>query len=1568
MAARGGLAGGNRSVGRSRGPFLDRGRGRRRLFRPAPEPLEDRILLASSLPAGSLDPSFNSAGWVTAQVGTADAGGAGAVQSDGKIVLAGGVIGSGGVQTIALVRDLPNGQLDTSFGPAHTGIVALDPGLKIQAAQAIALVHDPGQPDDGDIVVAGTWSDPATTQTGVALARFQSDGSLDQGGFGTAGIVRDARAPGAQGRAIALQPDGQIVVGGIANTGTTAQPIDTPFVERFHSDGTPGTGFGPPSPGFPTGQPALYFFVGVNTTWGGMALDDSGNLVVAGLEQTSIRPVIGLARVKSDGTLDPSFGASGSVTTDLGSGAVVESVDGVAIDPSRGIVVAGTVAATAATAEDFLVARYNFQGDLDPAFNQGAVEFIDFQRAGLSFQQGQSNADFARAIAVQPDGKVVVAGDTAVPAPGQPGSVGPGKIALARLNPDGTPDITFGQGGQVVTDLGTSSRPANATPQSVLVQPDGNIVVTGRAAGTGPGPAFSAFAVARYVGITAPGSGMIPAGSYREDFSHDAAPPQPGFDSSGVFQHNFWYNLQPDGPSSPSDTEGSGWDLETLRANSAFALQLTGATDTITFPNLRADVHVGLASVDVTALTDAFATFVGDNGTYTAHVGVDDNETVSAGESHVLQTDQDGNPTLELGPIREIILDSRNASFDTVKILVIPGQGPLDEFVKAPPNQTTMIDVLDHATGGAAAAGLQPPLQLVSVTPPSLPGSQTAINMTGPNRIAYTNTLSAAPGRHPTDSFTYTVQDAAGKRASGTVYVTVDTPPSISITHHFSYQEYGGGLNLKHGSPGPLTGDISLSDVEGDPITLTLLEQAMHGHVTLTEISPTHYIYEYDPPTISAYNPTTGLTMTVSNIVGDDQFTVEASDGFDVTDDTVRFLVNDQPPTVANDSFVVPENTGVTYYPTNPSDPHYDITLAQPGLVHFAAPGVLWNATDPDGDPLMAVEDSGHPPQHGRLELLPDGSFIFIPDPGYTGTDTFAYFASDGYQASDPVFVTIHVAAGTPADPFENAPVLLDDYYDVDAISLGSQSLTPPIDDNDYGRGLIGAGATPQDIFWLATVRPLDLDTQGDLLFHKTASIRLTASYPGAVGFLREIDFEGLEYVHEDGSVPQAFLFGWKFEPADFQDSSIEEKAFTFTYAARNEVAGLSNFATVHFHISIPTGVNNHAVIPTLGSDAIVLDSPPGTILENAHLVSPLPSGAPPGLDFPFGLIAFDVRLLPTEADSQTTVAITLPRGVHVATYYKYYEHGYGAVPEPGTQPQRWFPFVYDPAHPQTTGAQIKHDPNTGQEVILLHLADGRFGDTDDITPAVIIDGMIVDPGGPAIFTDPARNFVASLYEDVLGRGPTDAEMAHWAQKLDRGQSRLKVARAIWDSDEHRRLQIDQWSMQLLGHPADPRQRERWVRLLRRGRGELAVEQSILTSPDYRRAHPTLDSFLAGLSHDVLNQPGDPVDPSQGRLRRHRGPVSPDKLAREVLTSPAAAAILAQQDATTFLGRPATTQETRADGLAVRRGSDAPARIAERVLASQAFYDFVNSALPTSLTSSRPDRHVHHPARQPRGR
>jgi hypothetical protein len=225
-------------------------------------------------------------------------------------------------------------------------------------------------------------------------------------------------------------------------------------------------------------------------------------------------------------------------------------------------------------------------------------------------------------------------------------------------------------------------------------------------------------------------------------------------------------------------------------------------------------------------------------------------------------------------------------------------------------------------------------------------------------------------------------------------------------------------------------------------------------------------------------------------------------------------------------------------------------------------------------------------------------------------------------------------------------------------------------------------------------------------------------------------------------------------------------------------------------------------------------------------------------------------------------------------------------------------------------------------------------------------NGVITDPGAPVAYQDTAKNYVASVYEELLGRSPSDAEMAAAVKKLGRGEPSLKFVRAIWISSEHRQFQVEQWATQYLGHAAPLAEEKRWIKLLRRGQGEIGVEESILTSADYRLSHATLASYVAGLDHDVLGQSGALSNPLSLHSPRPNSLTARTKLARQILTSPEAAAALARQDAMSYLGRPATVQEQHADTIQLHRGNDAPMRIAERILSSQDFYDFVNSALP----------------------
>ncbi|HTE18656.1 MAG TPA: Ig-like domain-containing protein, partial [Armatimonadota bacterium] len=84
-------------------------------------------------------------------------------------------------------------------------------------------------------------------------------------------------------------------------------------------------------------------------------------------------------------------------------------------------------------------------------------------------------------------------------------------------------------------------------------------------------------------------------------------------------------------------------------------------------------------------------------------------------------------------------------------------------------------------------------------------------------------------------------------------------------------------------------------------------------------------------------------------------------------------------------------------------------TTVEDTPLRIAAPGVLGNDVDPEGEPLTALLVSGV--AHGTLTLNRDGSFLYTPDPDYSGLDGFTYRASDGALAGNPATVTLTVSA-----------------------------------------------------------------------------------------------------------------------------------------------------------------------------------------------------------------------------------------------------------------------------------------------------------------------------------------------------------------------------------------------------------------------------------------------------------------------------------------------------------------------------------------------------------------------------
>ena len=254
--------------------------------------------------------------------------------------------------------------------------------------------------------------------------------------------------------AVVLQPDGKIVAAGTGTPGATSDFA----LARYEEDGELDPGFGSGgrvSTDLETGEIAF-----------AVALQSDGKIVAAGFISGDD---FALVRYNVDGSLDSSFGSGGKVLTDF---QTVDEAFAVALQPDGKIVAGGFSDPGANT--DFALARYNVDGSLDSSFGSGGKVLTDL---------GAMSSDRIRAVAVQPDGKIVAAGIS--------NARGSSDFAVVRYRKDGSLDRRFGSGGRVLTDLGSSSSDA---AHGVALRPGGRIVV----AGVSDAGGSSDFAVVRY--------------------------------------------------------------------------------------------------------------------------------------------------------------------------------------------------------------------------------------------------------------------------------------------------------------------------------------------------------------------------------------------------------------------------------------------------------------------------------------------------------------------------------------------------------------------------------------------------------------------------------------------------------------------------------------------------------------------------------------------------------------------------------------------------------------------------------------------------------------------------------------------------------------------------------------------------------------------------------------------------------------------------------------------------------------------------------------------------------------
>lgn len=416
---------------------------------------------------GALDPSFGAGGLVFQRIGggqLTDLASA-LLQPDGKIVVASErqiwLAGAGSEltasevdtyipprrrfhSTFVLSRYQANGQPDASFGGDGTAFTAVGGWGSLTT-----LSRQP----DGKLLVGGSHPTPHFMRQEWLLIRYQDDGTLDRT-FGRRGYITGpaGRDGGGVPQDTAVQPDGRILV--LIHRRTSL------YLARYLPDGRVDRSF---ARGFPVALPVEPPDYGRSR----LLLQPDGRIVAAGMVSAGDwNQSWGIVRYLPDGTLDPGFGRQGLVTTPMGpADNHQDRAYALALQADGRLIVGGSTLRQdfEGYTQDMAIARYTPRGELDPSFGE----------AGRVIQDFGDNPDEIFALAVQPDGKVVALGHSALMRLGQ--------IVVLRYLPDGSLDPNFGAAGLAAPGLYDQYSPVGA----LMLQGDGNLVLAGTA---GPDP------------------------------------------------------------------------------------------------------------------------------------------------------------------------------------------------------------------------------------------------------------------------------------------------------------------------------------------------------------------------------------------------------------------------------------------------------------------------------------------------------------------------------------------------------------------------------------------------------------------------------------------------------------------------------------------------------------------------------------------------------------------------------------------------------------------------------------------------------------------------------------------------------------------------------------------------------------------------------------------------------------------------------------------------------------------------------------------------------------------------
>jgi uncharacterized delta-60 repeat protein len=331
---------------------------------------------------GTIDTSFGGGDGkvITNFTGGEDAVYGLAIQADGKIVAAGDAGLRTGNSKFAVARYDSGGTLDPSFGGGD-GKVTTNFTTGDDPVSSLVL-----QPTEEIVVVGGSAQNRANPK--VAVARYLADGTLDPDFSGDGKVTTDLSARKDYGNAVTLQPDGKIIVGGLAAVSGSRASFE---LIRYDGDGSLDSTF--------SGNGKLTTnFTARDDSVQGIVVRSDLDIVAGGIAGSGrSNAKFALAYYQPDGTLDPSFGGGdGKVITDITGG--YDAAWDIVIQPDDKVVAGGEASGSGGR---FAAARYLADGSLDPGFDGDGRVTVDFT----------ARADFAFGFARQPaDGNLVLVG------------------------------------------------------------------------------------------------------------------------------------------------------------------------------------------------------------------------------------------------------------------------------------------------------------------------------------------------------------------------------------------------------------------------------------------------------------------------------------------------------------------------------------------------------------------------------------------------------------------------------------------------------------------------------------------------------------------------------------------------------------------------------------------------------------------------------------------------------------------------------------------------------------------------------------------------------------------------------------------------------------------------------------------------------------------------------------------------------------------------------------------------------------------------------------------------------